>query len=103
MCSKEAADKFSELTNSLTSIQGAGANVQSSSMKSASTMLEKAGNNIINWRFTDWYDDLYKEFQNQIDLLMKGQTTSDKWIAAVQKAADKVAADSNIPKHKRTT
>ncbi|HKT06160.1 MAG TPA: N-acetylglucosamine/diacetylchitobiose ABC transporter substrate-binding protein [Rugosimonospora sp.] len=103
MASKQAADKFSELTNSLTCIQGAGANVQSSSMKSASAMLQQAGNNIINWKFTDWYDDLYKEFQNQIDLLMKGQTTPDQWIAAVQKAADKVAADSNIPKHKRTS
>jgi N-acetylglucosamine transport system substrate-binding protein len=103
MCSKQAADKFSELTNSLTSIQGAGASVQSSSMKSAGAMLQQAGSNIITWHFTDWYDDLYKEFQNQIDLLMKGQATPDQWIAAVQKAADKTAADSNIPKHKRTS
>ncbi len=103
MASKQGADKFSELTNSLTCIDGAGSNVTSSSMTSATNMLKNAGSNIFTWKFTDWYDDLYKEFQNQIDLLMKGQTTSDQWIAAVQKAADKVAADSNIPKHKRTS
>ncbi|MEN3310041.1 MAG: N-acetylglucosamine transport system substrate-binding protein [Micromonosporaceae bacterium] len=103
MASKQAADKFSELTNSLTCIEGAGTGVQSSSMVSASAMIKNAGTNIIQWHFTDWYDDLYKEFQNQIDLLMKGQTTSDKWIAAVQKAADKTAQDSSIPKHKRSS
>jgi N-acetylglucosamine transport system substrate-binding protein len=103
MTSKQAADKFSELTNSLTCITGAGSNVQSSSMVSANTMIKNAGTNIIQWHFTDWYDDLYKEFQNQIDLLMKGQTTPDRWIAAVQKAADKTAQDSSIPKHKRTS
>lgn len=102
MASKEGADKFAELTNSLTCIAGAGANVQSSSMKSATTLLAAAGTNTFSWRFTEWYDDLYKEFQNQIDLLMKGQTTSDKWIDAVQKAADKTAQDSSIPKHTRT-
>ena len=68
-------------------------------MKSAVSLLSAAGNNTFSWHFNDWYDDLYKEFQNQIDLLMKGQTTSDKWIDAVQKAADKVAQDSSIPKH----
>jgi N-acetylglucosamine transport system substrate-binding protein len=103
MASKEGADKFSELTNSLTCISGAGSNVTSSSMTSASAMLKQAGTNIINWHFPDWYDDLYKEFQNQIDLLMKGQVTSDQWIASVQKAADKVAADSAVTKHKRTS
>jgi N-acetylglucosamine transport system substrate-binding protein len=102
MASKGAADKFSELTNSLTCITGAGATVTSSSMTSAVAMLKAAGTNIIQWKFPDWYDDLYKEFQNQIDLLMKGKVTSDQWIAAVQKSADKVAADSSIPKHKRT-
>jgi N-acetylglucosamine transport system substrate-binding protein len=65
-------------------------------------MLKAAGDNIITWHFTDWYDNLYKEFQNQIDLLMKGQTTSDKWITAIQAAADKTAKDSSIPKHTRT-
>jgi hypothetical protein len=72
-------------------------------MTSAVAMLKSAGTNVINWHFPDWYDALYKEFQNQIDLLMKGQVTSDQWITAVQKAADTVAADSSIPKHKRTT
>ncbi len=103
MCSKEGADKFSELTNSLTSINGAGSSVQNPSLASAVTMLKNAGTNVIVWKFPDWYDDLYKEFQNQIDLLMKGQVTSDQWIASVQKAADKVAADSNVTKHKRTS
>jgi N-acetylglucosamine transport system substrate-binding protein len=102
MSSKQGADKFSELTNSLTCINGAGAQVTSSSMTSATAMLKAAGNNIITWHFTDWYDDLYKEFQNQIDLLMKGQTTSDKWITAIQAAADKTAKDTTIPKHTRT-
>jgi N-acetylglucosamine transport system substrate-binding protein len=102
MASKQAADKFCELTNSLTCIVGAGSGVQSSSMKSANTMLVNAGNNIIHGHFTEWYDDLLKEFQNQIDLLMKGQTTSDRWIAAVQKTADRIAKDSSIVKHTRT-
>ncbi len=103
MASKAGADKFSELTNSLTCILGAGTTVTSSSMTSALAMLKGAGTNIINWHFPDWYDGLYKEFQNQIDLLMKGQVTTDGWITAVQKAADAVAADSSIPKHKRTS
>jgi N-acetylglucosamine transport system substrate-binding protein len=102
MASLEGANKFAELTNSLTCISGAGANITSSAMSSAVSMLKTAGTNIINWHFPDWYDGLYKEFQNQIDLLMKGQVTSDKWIANVQKAADSVAKDSSIPKHKRT-
>jgi N-acetylglucosamine transport system substrate-binding protein len=101
MTSKAAADKFSELTNSLTCISGAGSSVTSSSMSSARKMLTDAGTNIITWKFPDWYDNLYKEFQNQIDLLMKGQVTSDQWIAAVQKAADATASDTSIPKHKR--
>ncbi len=101
MVSKEGADKFSELTNSLTCVAGAGSQVTSSSMSSAQAMLRAAGNNVITWKFPDWYDDLYKEFQNQIDLLMKGQTDSTGWINAVQAAADKVAKDSNVTKHTR--
>jgi N-acetylglucosamine transport system substrate-binding protein len=103
MSSKAGADKFSELTNSLTCVSGAGTQVQSSSMTSAVSMLKQAGTNVINWHFPDWYDALYKEFQNQIDLLMKGQVTSDQWIASVQKAADAVAKDSSITKHTRTS
>jgi N-acetylglucosamine transport system substrate-binding protein len=99
MLSKEGAKKFAELTKSLPVVKGAADSVQGTSgFNSANAALALAGSNIISVRFDGWYKDIYTAMEGAISNLMSGKGGTAEFTSAMQKAADKVAADSNIKK-----
>ena len=99
MLSKEGAKKFAELTKSLPVVKGAAEGVQGTSgFNSANAALGLAGSNIISVRFDGWYKDIYTAMEGAISNLMSGKGGTAEFTTAMQKAADKVAGDSNIKK-----
>lgn len=104
MLSKDNARKFAELTKSLPVVKGAADGLTGSpQFTSANTVLAAAGKNIISVKFAGWYPDLYKAFEGAISNLMAGKSDSAAFTDAMQKAADKIAADPNVKKQKRTS
>lgn len=103
MLSRPAAQKFSELTRSLSCVAGAADAVTGSAgLTSAAAVMKQAGTNTISWRFSDWYGDLDKAWQAAIAEVMSGAlTTPATFSAKLQRAADAVAKDSSITKFTR--
>jgi N-acetylglucosamine transport system substrate-binding protein len=99
MLSKDGARKFAELTKSLPVVKNAADGLEGSSQfVSANKALAAANGNIISVMFGGWYADLYKAFEGAISNLMSGKGGTAEFTAAMQKAADKIAADSNVKK-----
>ncbi|WP_027347076.1 N-acetylglucosamine/diacetylchitobiose ABC transporter substrate-binding protein [Hamadaea tsunoensis] len=104
MLSKDSARKFAELTKSLPVVKGAADGLTGSSQfVSASAALGAAGANIISVRFDGWYKDIYTALEGAISNLMSGKGGTAEFTTAMQKAADKVAADPNIKKQPKRT
>jgi len=102
MLSRDGAAKFAGLTHSLASTSGSGDSVtDSTALTSANTMMKGAGE-LVSFKFPDWYGDLDKGSQNAIGELMAGRMTAAAFADTMQRAADKVAADSSIKKQTRT-
>lgn len=103
MCTQEFGNRFSELTNSATVVQGTGQNIESIALRSAAAASSAAPDNIL-WRWQGWYSaPMYEDvFEPMIGELMAGRATPDELIDAMQDAADRVAADDSIEKQRRT-
>jgi N-acetylglucosamine transport system substrate-binding protein len=105
MLSVDNAKAYSELTGSLTIVKESHAKVSlnSTALKSVKDSLAKAGGNTFTFLFMDWYGDMKKgaAIQAMSDLLT-GRTNADGFISAAQAVADKVAADANVKKFKRS-
>lgn len=103
MLSKPGAGRFSELTNSLASRKGSADGVAGSSgLASANEVVKGAGNNLMTWKFNDWYGALDKAWQATIADVMSGALKRPADFAArMQAAADGVARDSSITKFRR--
>ncbi|HEU5474613.1 MAG TPA: N-acetylglucosamine/diacetylchitobiose ABC transporter substrate-binding protein [Actinophytocola sp.] len=104
MLAPDNARAYSEFTGSLTIVTSSHDKVvsDSTSFKSVTEALKKAGDNTFTFLFMDWYGDLKKNaaIAAMTDLLT-GRTNAEGFITAAQTAADAVAADSNVPKFKR--
>lgn len=100
--SKQASAKFAELTKSLASTKGSGDNVQDSALASANELMKNGGDDLISFKFPDYYADLDKESQNLSEELMAGRITAKQFVDKMQAAADKVAKDPSIKKQTRT-
>ncbi|GHJ44748.1 carbohydrate ABC transporter, N-acetylglucosamine/diacetylchitobiose-binding protein [Catellatospora sp. TT07R-123] len=102
MLSKAGAKGFTELTKSLTVVQGAAEGLTlSPGLSSANTVLTAAGANNFNFRFDAWYKDLDLEARSATNELMFQGGDADKFVTRIQAAADKIKADSSIPKFSR--
>ena len=102
MLSKAAASKFSELTGSLTTVKGAGADVTNSpGLTSSRTAVAAAGDNIVNFRFAGWYGDMYNTISTAMGELLAGRITAADFIDRAQAAADKTASDPDVVKYHR--
>ncbi|GAA2374485.1 N-acetylglucosamine/diacetylchitobiose ABC transporter substrate-binding protein [Dactylosporangium salmoneum] len=103
MLSKAGASKFSALTNSLASRKDSAEGVSGSSgLASAANVVKAAGNNLMTWKFSDWYGALEKAWEAAIADVMSGRTKrAADFAAAMQAAADGVARDSSITKFHR--
>lgn len=104
MLSKAGTAKFAELTGNLAAVKGAGDSLTnpSSALKSVADAASKAGENIISFRYQDWYAPMKDGQKDQVRNLLHGQTTADQFCANMQKLADQTKADPKIQKFERT-
>ena len=103
MLSKATACFFAENVSNIMPVIGGteGADV-SSSMTSALTIVEAAGNDLyVRPRMTGWYKDLSVEVRDAMGELLTGRLTPDGFIDRVQAMADDIAADPDIVKFTR--
>lgn len=104
MLSKEGARSFAEKTKSLPVVKGAADGLTGSSQfTSANKVLGAANGNIVSVRFDGWYKDLYTALEGAITNLMSGKGGTAEFTTAMQKAADKIAADPNVKKQPKRT
>ena len=73
----------------------------SPAMDSAIKDVEAAGDEIFVYKYQNWYRKLNTEVSNRTGELLTKRTTVDEFIDAIQKVADEVKADPDIPKYRR--
>ena len=102
MLSKAGAVGFTQLTKTLTVVQGATDGMTiSPGLTSGNSMLTAAGSDVFSFRWDTWYKKLDDEARSATNELMLQGGTADKFCARMQKVADAVKADSSIQKFKR--
>ncbi|MCF6522736.1 N-acetylglucosamine/diacetylchitobiose ABC transporter substrate-binding protein [Streptomyces sp. JJ36] len=102
MLGKKSAQNFSRLVSSLACVEGSEEGLElTSGLGSASASLNAAGDNVLNPRLPDWYQQLHKEqIGDVLASMMAGRTKPDEAIKKIQKFADETAKDDNVKKYK---
>ena len=107
MCSKAAGAAFAKDAKSLPVVRGAITPEVAASMtpgtKSASDLINAAGDNVISWKFSSWYTQMETALENAMGELMSNRIKPAGFIQAAQAAADQTASDSSIQKFTRTS
>jgi N-acetylglucosamine transport system substrate-binding protein len=102
MLSKAAAIGFTQLTKTLTVVQGATDGMTiSPGLTSGNDMLKAAGSDVFSYRFDTWYKKLDDEARAATNQLMYQGGTADQFCSRMQKVADAVKKDSSIQKFTR--
>jgi N-acetylglucosamine transport system substrate-binding protein len=102
MLSKAAAIGFTQLTKTLTVVQGATDGMTiSPGLTSGNDMLKAAGSDVFSYRFDTWYKKLDDEARAATNQLMYQGGTADQFCTRMQKVADAVKKDSSIQKFTR--
>ncbi|MDT4994008.1 MAG: N-acetylglucosamine transport system substrate-binding protein [Actinoplanes sp.] len=102
MLSKAGAIGFTQLTKTLTVVQGATDGLTiSPGLTSGNDMLKAAGSDVFSYRFDTWYKKLDDEARAATNELMYQGGSADTFCTRMQKVADAVKADSSIQKFKR--
>lgn len=99
--SRSAAKYFAENVSSLMPVKEVTGLQASEGVKSAIALVETAGTNIIQFQLPNWYSDVNKEIEQRTGELMTGKMKPEEFVDAMQKKADEVAANPDIPKFKR--
>lgn len=100
--SQQVARGFAQNSKALPVVTGATDGLTlGSGLASTAETAKAAGSNMFGYRFRNWYPSLAKALDDATGELLTTRTTPDKWAERVQKAADTVAADSSVAKHKR--
>lgn len=105
MLSLEGAKGFGELVTSLTAVAKANEemSITAEGLKSAQAVLNAAGENVINWRYKDWYPTLNADLVDPITLdLLRGKIQGEQWAEGVENAAKTVREDDTIKKFTRS-
>lgn len=72
-------------------------------LKSAAKAQDAAGENIItDARFEGWYKELFDYGTEQINVVMAGRITPEKFCANMQKKADAIKKDDAVAKQTRS-
>ncbi|MGH2532108.1 MAG: N-acetylglucosamine/diacetylchitobiose ABC transporter substrate-binding protein [Thermomicrobiales bacterium] len=101
--SKEGGRSFSELTKSLSVVQGSADGLElGTAFASSQQAIEASGENQVLARFGGWYPDLQEIAKNSMGELLQGVISIDEFIESVQEVADTVKDDESIPKYERT-
>jgi len=102
MLSKAGAIGFTQLTKTLTVVQGATDGLTiSPGLTSGNDMLKAAGSDIFSYRFDTWYKKLDDEARAATNQLFYQGGSADQFCTRMQKVADAVKKDSSIKKFKR--
>ena len=103
MLSKEGAKGFTEQVSSLTVVQGAAEGVTlPAGLTSASTALDAAGDNVINWMYNTWYGKMWNPGINtQVADLLTARKTVEEFCAGMEAEAKAVRDDDSITKYTR--
>ncbi|GAA3229965.1 N-acetylglucosamine/diacetylchitobiose ABC transporter substrate-binding protein [Nonomuraea helvata] len=104
MLSKEGARGFTEKTENLTVVNGAADGLDlPAGLRSAAKAQDAAGQNIItDARFEGWYKELFDYGTQQINVVMAGRVTPEKFCADMQKKADQIKKDDAVAKQTRS-
>src|SRR5690606_7917941 len=103
LLSKESAKFFAQNVSSIMPVVGGTEGIEvSTGMASALAAVEAAGEEIFNYRYSTWYQDLSFEVRDRTGDLMTGRITPEQFVESVQAKADEVKADDNIPKYTRS-
>jgi N-acetylglucosamine transport system substrate-binding protein len=104
MLSREGARGFTEKTLNLTVVNGAAEGLDlTPGLASAAKAQDAAGGNIItDARFEGWYKELFDYGTEQINVVMAGRSTPEKFCADMQKKADGIKNDSSVTKQSRS-
>jgi N-acetylglucosamine transport system substrate-binding protein len=104
MLSREGARGFTEKTLNLTVVNGAAEGLDlTPGLVSAAKAQDAAGGNIItDARFEGWYKELFDYGTEQINVVMAGRITPEKFCANMQKKADGIKNDSSVTKQSRS-
>ena len=102
MLSKAGAIGFTQLTKTLTVVQGATDGLTiSPGLTSSNAMLKAAGSDYFAFRFDTWYKKLDDEARAATNELMFNGGDAEKFVTRMQKVADAVKKDSSIKKFNR--
>ncbi|NUT34444.1 MAG: carbohydrate ABC transporter, N-acetylglucosamine/diacetylchitobiose-binding protein [Hamadaea sp.] len=100
--SKEVARGFAQSAKSLPVVLGATDGLTlTSGLASVAAAAKAAGPNVFAYRFRTWYAPLSKAFDDATGELLTNRLNPAQWADRVQKAADAVAKDGSIAKHRR--
>jgi N-acetylglucosamine transport system substrate-binding protein len=99
--SRASAKWFAENVSSIMPVAGVTGLKASEGVKSAIAIVEKAGKNIIEFKLPDFYSSFSKEIEQRTGELLTGKMKPEEFIDALQKKADDIAKDPDIPKFKR--
>ncbi|MBM7785333.1 N-acetylglucosamine/diacetylchitobiose ABC transporter substrate-binding protein [Tenggerimyces flavus] len=104
MLSKEAAQKFAELTYTLTVVKGAHDDQDVDTvLKSSLDAYDaaQAAERIQPWRYTGWYVPMKDDIEGAMGQLLTGNLDANGFVARAQKVADRVKKDPKIKKLSR--
>ncbi|MFI6820145.1 N-acetylglucosamine/diacetylchitobiose ABC transporter substrate-binding protein [Micromonospora sp. NPDC050187] len=100
--SKPAARRFAELNSTLPTVAGATDGLTlSSGLGSVKGAVDAAAVNTFAYRFRTWYAPLAKAVDDATGELATRRVTPAQWADRIQKAADRVAADSAVTRYER--
>ncbi|HCT75816.1 MAG TPA: carbohydrate ABC transporter, N-acetylglucosamine/diacetylchitobiose-binding protein [Micromonosporaceae bacterium] len=100
--SKQVARGFAESAKALPVVNGATDGLTlTSGLGSVAAAVKAAGPNVFSYRFRTWYAPLSKAVDDATGELLTKRLNPEQWADRVQKAADAVAKDTSIIKHKR--
>lgn len=104
MLSKEGAQKFAELTYTLTIVDGAHDDQTLDSVLESSLQLVKAAQEVERLespKYGTWYRPLQEEVEAAMGVLLTGNLTAMGFLERIQKKADEVKKDPKIKKFTR--
>ncbi|MCX4850588.1 N-acetylglucosamine/diacetylchitobiose ABC transporter substrate-binding protein [Streptomyces sp. NBC_00893] len=105
MCSKAGGEAFAKSAGALPVVKGAITPEIAATMppgiRSASALVNAAGDDVISWKHPVWYSKLQTELETAMGELMGGRIKPGEFIERAQRAADRTLADSSVRKFTR--
>ncbi|WP_035696949.1 N-acetylglucosamine/diacetylchitobiose ABC transporter substrate-binding protein, partial [Glycomyces tenuis] len=100
--SLDVARGFTETAKALPVVRGATDGVEmSTGLASVAAAVEAAGEHVFGYKYRLWYAPLAKAVDDATGELLTGRLDPEAWADRIQTAADDVAADDSITKHRR--